>query len=116
MFIKVNIESTEYTIREIDPDDSWDAGETGLRYLGCTAAISQSSGDEEIDFECAPGDTVYVLIEHYTDGCTFGSSEYLECKGVFQTEAEALERSRSIDTGHGYFGSHICFHVEPCRV
>lgn len=107
--VKLDIEiiSSEYVIRDIDPDDSWDAGETGLEVHGVKVTRTDQDYGWKIDAE--PGDSIVVLVEHYSDGCTFGSSQYAEVKGVFKTMQEAKDHASELDVDHGYFGWHIGF-------
>jgi hypothetical protein len=104
MKVHVSVDTEEYVVREVDPNDSWDAGEQGLYVTG--ASVQRTDKDYGWDL---PDDTRFcvVLVEHYRDGCTFGSSEYAEVKGVFLTKTEAEEFARVQNTDHGYFGTHI---------
>lgn len=104
MKITVEIVSNPYTIREVDSTDSWDIGEDGLHIHG----VAVGKTDKDYDWDVPDDATnLVVLVEHYSDGCTFGSSEYADVKGVFthQADAEKFAAAQKID--HGYFGSHI---------
>lgn len=104
MKVHASVTTEEYTIREIDPDDSWDAGDYGLHIRG--ASVQRT--DEDYGW-VLPDETrrCVVLVEHYSDGCTFGSGEIAEVKGVFMTEADAEKYAHAQCIDHGYFGSHI---------
>jgi hypothetical protein len=114
MKIDVDILTTPYTIREVDLDDSWDAGEDGLHVHGVTAQLTDKEYGWEVK-ELGPDRTVCVIVEHYSDGCTFGSSEYVETKGVWATEDLARAGCPAIPD-HGYFGNHIAFLYFTVRV
>lgn len=114
MRVDITLHTDEYVIREIDHDDSWDIGETGLEVQG----VSLAPSDKEYDYEVPgrPGDLVVVLVEHYSDGCTFGSSEYAQVRGVFPTHEDAERFAGTVNTDHGYFGSFIAWHYFDARL
>lgn len=107
MRVDIEVITEEFTVREIDPNDSWDIGETGLTVLGVSLTRTDRTWGTEV--EGSPGDPAVVLVEHYGDGCTFGSSHCVETRGIFGTEREAREAAALIRTDHGYFGWHIDF-------
>jgi len=109
MKLDIQVQASSYSIREADPDDQWDIGEDGLEIHGVSLVRlpDDHKWGEEIDGQ--PGDPAVVLVEHYSDGCTFGSSEYAEVKGIFRSGLAAQEAAAKIPTDHGYFGAHISF-------
>lgn len=106
-FYRVDVKTDEYTIQERDENDEWDAGRYGLTVHGVT--VLKSDKDYDIEFKGESGSRAVVLVEHYEDGCTFGSSHYTDVKDIFETEADARNFASNIDTDHGYFGHHIDF-------
>jgi hypothetical protein len=111
MRVDIEVRTEEYTIREVREDNDWDIGETGLNVLGVTLTPTSREYADEVDG--APGDSAVVLVEHYSDGCTFGSSEYVNVKGIFKSMPDAEAFTRLINTDHGYFGNHIDFLYFP---
>jgi hypothetical protein len=107
MKVDISVKTEGYTIREVDPNDDWDIGEDGLYITGVTVTRTERDYADSIDGES--GDPAVVLVEHYSDGCTFGSSEYAEVKGIFKTYADAESFAHRLNTDHGYFGCHIGF-------
>ena len=107
MKVDIVVDAHEYVIREIDPTDSWDAGEYGLSIHG--VKLRQSTNPYDWSIEAVPGDAAVVVVEHYSDGSTFGSNEYADVKGIFKTHEEAEQFAGTLNTHHGYFGSHIGF-------
>jgi hypothetical protein len=107
MKVDIELQTKSYVIRDINPDDNWDAGDYGLEVTGVLLRRTDREYADEIDGQ--RGDSAVVLIEHYSDGSTFGSNEYANVKGIFKTEDEARAHAATIDTDHGYFGGHIAF-------
>lgn len=114
----VDVTYDTYTKREIDPTDSWDAGETGLTNINVDVRLAQNESERKYADEVRPAEdgTICVLVEHYGDGCTFGSSEYAEVKGVFTDEADAVLYAKTLNTDHGYFGWHEDFKYFTVKV
>lgn len=110
MKLIAELETTEYTKREIDPEDSWDAGCYGITLQSVSVYEARSEDlhnnyDEAFDeLPVSIGDEVTVLVEHYGDGCTFGNSEYMEVRGIFRTYEDAKVFSKTLKPDHGYFG------------
>ncbi len=109
MFIRIEVDITTHTTHTGDPDDRWDRDSTGLTINGVTAYESPHSHDWPI--ELAPGGLVHVLVEHYSDGDTFGSDEYTDVKAVSTDHQSLVELSKKLIPDHGYFGDHIEFHI-----
>lgn len=97
----------EYYEQEPDPNDQWDSGTRALRDISIEVGLTT----ERYGYDITPAadGTVCVLVEHYSDGCTFGSYENAEVKGVFTDEVDARLFANSVNKDHGYFGSHIDF-------
>ncbi len=106
MKLYASVSSDSYYTREIDTTDSWDIGDQVLSNI---AVEVYQAPDKEYGVEVTPAadGTVCVLVEHYRDGCTFGSSEYTDLKSIFtdEVDAQAFANKQKID--HGYFGRHI---------
>lgn len=106
MKVTIDINSDTFWHTEPDPDDQWDSGSAGLEIHGVRVRRTEADYGWEID---SPDFRAVVLVEHYSDGNTFGSYEEAEVKGIFPTAALAREHADAIRTDHGYFGSHIAF-------
>ncbi len=104
MKLYADVSVDEYYSREPDEDDSWDIGDRAIVSMDVHLERNDKAGEE---VTLAPDGTVCVLVEHYSDGCTFGTAEYAEVKGIFTTEDDARAWAVDQDTDHGYFGSHI---------
>lgn len=104
MKISVEASGESYYEREPNEEDSWDIGSQALTDIGAYAYVDEQFGEE---VEPAADGSVCVLVEHYSDGCTFGDSEYVDAKGAFTDEDAAAAHAQTLDTNHGYFGSHI---------
>ena len=107
MKLNIEIETSEYVVREVDTEDSWDQGETGLNVHG--VMVTATDKDYGWDIPIGATNRAVVLVEHFGDGCTFGSSEYADVKGVFLTEQDARDYAKTLNIDHGYFGWHIAF-------
>lgn len=106
MKYSASVDSSSYYAREPNPDDQWDSGESALNIHGVTVTRDDKYGDE---LSGSPGDTAVVLVEHYSDGDTFGSSEYAQVRGIFSNQEEAEAFAATQKTDHGYFGSFIAW-------
>lgn len=104
MKVCVELDTEEYYINEPDPEDSWDSGKRGSILRSVRVVTTDKQYGDEIDAKV--GDNVFVLIEHYGDGDTFGSGEYHEAKGVYKTHKDAEQAANNKSTHHGYFGWH----------
>lgn len=94
--IAVWMEYYTYTTREIDPDDSWDIGDSAMDVSCVGASIFERSDSIPISYKVKnvkdhfePGDTGYVIWAHYNTGCTFGSSEEFEIMDVVKDKDRA---------------------------
>lgn len=106
MFVTIDVSTEEYYISEPIPDDRWDSGTRGLRIGDATVCMSNNKFNYELGGSI--GDTCVVVVEKYSDGDTFGSSEYMDIKGVFDTEEIASAFIKSLKPpDHGYFGCHM---------
>jgi hypothetical protein len=81
--IVVSVETEVWTVRLPDPDDSWDAGDTGGRVVGVRAwtardweqnSFRRYGGYDSWEGGLAvnPGDYVYAVVADYESGSTFG--------------------------------------------
>lgn len=106
MKLVAELQTSEYTKREIDPEDSWDAGCYGITFDSVFVYEAGQSAEwrDLDDLPVSVGDEVTVLVEHYGDGCTFGNQEYMEVRGIFRTYEEAKAFSETLKPDHGYFG------------
>lgn len=105
----------------IDDDDG--TNRSSYDYTSSTCVFESVSVAEnlrgEFDFEvdAKPGDTVFVLIEHYSDGDTFGNHENMQARGVFKTfEAAELASESANRNGAGYFQSFLGWLVQETTV
>jgi len=92
--MRVNVEFSRYTIREIDPDDSWDAGETGIE-LGGAYVVNDDFYADYNSLE-VPDDAKYVVVVKYSHGSTFGSEESFEIVESFVEANDADDFARHI--------------------
>lgn len=120
------------TYREPDPDDEWDAGEDGEVLSGfgvlfgkdnhkISSSHSECMGEAFLGFMPKKGDTVFLIIERYGSGSTFGSTNpvFRPCK-IFKTyedsenwtKSEEGERFKDTD----YFGGHQEYLIEMVTV
>ena len=109
--------------REPDPNDEWDAGDTtgSLDDYGVSIGLpnkksryyeeEKSFNKEDIGFMPSVGDVVYLVIESYDDGCTFGHTfNRHHPMHLFKTYEKAVKWTNSKDAKQcqdsGYFGGH----------
>lgn len=97
-----------------DPNDSWDIGESWESYT--FTALNLKKTDSEwnsvlipIQFEVSPGETVFIVVLSYTDGCTFGyTTGQKQICGVFKDRKDAQKMrdflNREEDTAYAYYG------------
>ena len=118
-FLNIDVETGASYTRAPDPDDSWDIGDEHITFIGVTAVRSENkwSGYSE---ENVPedGETVYVLVECYSHGCTFGvTNNDHHHIGWYRTYAEAEKASETTPKNNDYFGGgHEYWHIEPVVV
>lgn len=124
--------SSEYT-REPDPDDEWDVGDSHETLTGKGVSVGvpemqqrelandKCFNQEHIGFMPKAGDVVYLVVERYADGCTFGhTSGRARPVHIFKTRKAAVEwiesdeASRLKDTD--YFGGHEDWEVHQVVV
>lgn len=123
----IAVEEREYTIRAIDPTDSWDAGDYGLEATprGLYNGEGKASGwtVESVSTydtiygrdDIAPGELAYVVFVRYTTGSTFGFhgawtvAAILRDKGAADKAAERVKGPNETTRGYrkwdGYFES-----------
>lgn len=128
-YVTLWVKTSEYTVRERNENDEWDAGDSAEEltdYGVCIGANTSKSSylsrdkalnENHIGFFPKVNDPVYMVIESYGTGSTFGSTNpvYRPVK-IFKTrqDAEAWlltpEAERCKDTD--YFGGHNEYIVE----
>ena len=121
MFVHVDVDTDEYVI---DPEEDSDEPyhHRGSRGLSISAvrvrASHQMLGVKAYGYEidAVPGDLVFVLIEKYSDGDTFGSAEYTSANGVYKTSNDAHAAIPTEKPDHGYFGHHVEWYIEAAVV
>jgi hypothetical protein len=100
----------EECTREIDPTDSWDAGDYHCSLSKLEVFLKKPqyyTKSFTVDFKVNVGDNVVVLLEQYGSGNTFGcTTGYLSAKGIYHTETEALKASALMPKTDDYFGGH----------
>jgi len=122
-FVTLWVKTSEYTTRERDPNDEWDDGDYAEEledYGVCIGANKSKSSylnrdralnESHLGFFPKINDPVYMIIESYGTGSTFGNTNpcYQPIK-IFKTREEAEnwmdtpEAERCKDTD--YFGGH----------
>lgn len=123
MRLNVTVSKREWTVSDARGDrdspgyDCWGYVEEDAEFESVQVREAPKDSkwcDFEVDWEPKEG-RVYVLIEDYTDGGTFGHSRYFEARGVYRTyeaaeEAERAERAAKGVTG--YFTCHNGWRIE----
>lgn len=95
MKIVVSAETEITSVREADPDDPWDSGDTSGHVSNVFAFPDKSNGHHygasvSRDLDVKPGGTVYAVVADYESGDTFGrSGGHADVLDVFATEEEA---------------------------
>lgn len=88
-------ETREWTTRERDPDDEWDAGDTDGEVSNVVAFVETTSqgyygASHSRDLPVKAGDTVWVVVADYESGCTFGrSGGHADVMEIFTSSEEA---------------------------
>lgn len=100
-FIQISTEVETWTERERDPEDEWDAGDTGGRVSNVTAWVLHDAFEErghyhndsivrELPVEA--GDKIYAVVADYSSGNTFGrDGGYAQVLDAFVSIEEALD-------------------------
>ncbi len=131
-YVTLWVDTSEYTIRERDPDDEWDAGDYGEELVNfgvCIGAQNKNSylsrdrslNKEHIGFFPKAGDTVFMVIESYGTGSTFGSTNpcYQPVK-IFKTHQGATQWLKTPEAeackDSDYFGGHNDYLIESVVV
>lgn len=107
MKVKVVVDGYSHDTSVADPDDRWDRPDTAFIYSGCKvfAADKDNSttylgmyGDSFEVEGVKPGDTVYVVIVHYTTGNTFGTDTgTVQVMDVFTDRDKADELIKALE-------------------
>lgn len=108
-FIQISTEVETWTERERDPEDEWDAGDTGGRVSNVTAWILHDAFEErghyhndsivrELPVEA--GDKIYAVVADYSSGNTFGrDGGYAQVLNAFASMDDALAlQARALET------------------
>lgn len=127
------VSTNDYVTQEADPDDEWSRASTAENLVGygvCVGAPlnvvhdigrSRSLDAEQLGFAPAVGDMIYLVIESYADGDTFGHDDplYRPVK-AFPTEEAARKWLTSNEAAlckeNGYFGGHNGYQIELVEV
>lgn len=111
----VKLDEYTYTITEPDPDDDWDSGESGLEYTFKSISLSEPKGDYGyriidtennyqaiygVDSNISVGEQAYVVVVKYTDGDTFGSSEYTTIVAIKKDINDAYEVVKKVNNNN----------------
>lgn len=105
--VKITAETETWVVRQADPDDRWDSGDSAGRVSMVKAEITDEPADSpgvgytELvkTLDVKAGDTVYALVADYESGDTFGrSGGHYQIIDVFATPAEADELMRVVDS------------------
>lgn len=110
--IVVSAETESWTIREANPTDQWDTGDTDGRVTDVVAYVESRAGGTYygssacVDLDVKVGGTVYAVVADYSSGSTFGQDGgYAQVLDAFTTEAEAealLAAAKEPSTGQGF--------------
>lgn len=114
--VKITAETETWIVREADPDDRWDSGDSSGRVSTVKAELTDEPADrpgagytelvKALDVKV--GDTVYALVADYESGDTFGrSGGHYQIIDVFATTAEADELMRIVDSFNSLDGRKI---------
>lgn len=135
-YVTMWVATSTFVKRERDPNDEWDIGDEGEELedygvvldggeiqprRGYYPTRSRSLTEEELGFMPKAGDDVFMVIEVYGDGCTFGNQSPLyKPMKIFKTyyEAEAWKTSPEGNAckDDGYFGGHKDYIIEKVMV
>lgn len=98
--ITISWDERSHTIRDVDPEDSWDRGDTRTDVSNVTAKYSDEQAPEyndwgnnhRVDLDVVPGDVVFATMVQYNTGDTFGHSAggETEVLGVFKDYKDAI--------------------------
>lgn len=113
----VDVVCSHYIVRHPDPEDRWDIGDDGFNFEDVRVIRYECESKDRYNFNTNVGETVYVVIENYSTGCTFGytESEYSSA-GIFGTLKEAEEYIKTANKIDGYFDRHICWMIEEATI
>lgn len=107
-FIQISTEVETWVDREKDPEDEWDAGDTGGRVSNVTAWVSEETKESgwyhndsiirELPVEA--GDKIYAVVADYSSGSTFGrDGGYAQVLDAFVSMDDALAlQSAALET------------------
>jgi hypothetical protein len=109
MDVRIEVETRTWITRSIDPEDSWDKGDTAGEVANVTATSTDAAiegswyGDSVVSLPgIHVGDTIYVVVVDYESGNTFGRyGGYYQILDAFTSneDAEALcSLARAYDT------------------
>lgn len=113
-WIDFDLDTSSHVTRSRDEDDGWDRGDDQIVFHGVTAyrreARKEGYAEEGVP---ALGTPIYVLIEVYDSGSTFGSTKgNVEVESWHLTYAEAKARSLVAPKDNDYFGGHVEWRIE----
>lgn len=113
-YLSIYLDTRCETIRDPDPEDPWDRGDAEVTLLRVTAKkVKSQEGWIEEDVPDV-GTKVYVLIEVYDTGDTFGQDlRYHETKSWHRTYEEAARTRDNTPVTDGYFNRHVDWLIEP---
>jgi hypothetical protein len=116
-YLRIDLDISTHCIRDIDPEDNWDAGDWEATLHQVRASLRDSTGTYYEEALPNVGDTIYVLIERVHTGSTFGytTGEALE-KGWFRTREEAEAQQTYDAETDGYFDHHEGWEIHEVTV
>ena len=120
-YLYADLDVSWETVREPYEDDEWDRGDD-TQYLHGVNVYRHEYGEyhkycEKYNFDISPGNTVYVAIEEYSTGDTFGHTDsYFSERGIFGTLEEAEKFTETADVTCGYFDNHIEWHIKTAVI
>jgi hypothetical protein len=113
-WVDFDLNTDSFVTRERDQDDKWDAGDERVVFYGVTA-YRRAAGKNGYAEDNVPdlGTPIYVLIEVYDSGSTFGSSKgNVEVESWHLSYEAAKARSLVAPKDCDYFGGHVEWRIE----
>lgn len=117
-YVDVRVLTHSVEIRPPNPDDEWDRGDNSAVLEKVEVYLYEDKkGSFEVNFTVKPYQEVFVLVEDYSDGDTFGHYEHcFSAKGVYKTRDQAVAAVEKAEKFNGYFGNHNDWLIESATV
>jgi len=113
-WIDFDLNTSSHITRARDEDDNWDSGDSRTVFHGVTAYRREANKTGYAEDNVPElGTPIYILIEVYDSGCTFGSSKGdVEVESWHLSYADAKARSLVAPQCTDYFGGHVEWRIE----